>query len=136
MDKNHEHPEHIRQVHNREDHAHIREDHIHQELIPRAASFFKVVGDETRMKILCAIAREELCVNDIAEKVSMTKSAVSHQLKLLKDEDLVKSRRDGKNIFYSLDDQHVLDIIEIAFTHIEHKSHGEGCTCSCCRGEE
>ena len=116
--------------------AHTRENHIHQELIPRAASFFKVVGDETRMKILCTIAREELCVNDIAEKVAMTKSAVSHQLKLLKDEDLVKSRRDGKNIFYSLDDQHVLDIIEIAFTHIEHKSHDEGCTCSCCRGEE
>ena len=66
----------------------------------------------------------------------MTKSAVSHQLKLLKDEDLVKSRRDGKNIFYSLDDQHVLDIIEIAFTPIEHKSPAEGCTCSCCRGEE
>ena len=129
MEQKYEDQEHIRDVQ-------IREDHIHQELIPRAAGFFKVVGDETRMKILCTIAREELCVNDIAEKVAMTKSAVSHQLKLLKDEDLVKSRRDGKNIFYSLDDQHVLDIIEIAFTHIEHKRHGEDCTCSCCLGEE
>ena len=112
------------------------QDHIHQELIPRAASFFKVVGDETRMKILCSIAREELCVNDIADKVSMTKSAVSHQLKLLKDEALVKARRDGKNIFYSLDDHHVLDIIEIAFTHIDHKCHEPGCNCAACRGEE
>lgn len=112
------------------------QDHIHQKLIPRAASFFKVVGDETRMKILCSIAREELCVNDIADKVSMTKSAVSHQLKLLKDEALVKARRDGKNIFYSLDDHHVLDIIEIAFTHIDHKCHEPGCNCAACRGEE
>jgi len=101
-------------------------------LIPRAASFFKVVGDETRMKILCAVAERELCVNDIAQAVSMTKSAVSHQLKLLKDAGLVKSRRDGKNIFYSLDDQHVVDIIDLAFIHIEHKAHGEGCSCSAC----
>lgn len=105
---------------------------IHTELIPKAASFFKVVGDETRMKILCTIAREELCVNDIAEAVGMTKSAVSHQLRMLKEEGLVKARRDGKNIFYSLDDQHVVDIIDLAFIHIEHKSHGEGCTCGAC----
>ena len=62
----------------------------------------------------------------------MTKSAVSHQLRLLKDEGLVKSRRDGKNIFYSLDDQHVIDIIDIAFTHIEHKTHGQDCCCHDC----
>ena len=106
--------------------------HISKELITAAAAFFKVVGDETRMKILCAIADKELCVNDIANAVDMTKSAVSHQLKLLKDEGLVKNRREGKNMFYSLDDQHVVDIIDIAFTHIEHKTHGEACTCSHC----
>lgn len=105
---------------------------IPTDLIPRAASFFKVVGDETRMKILCTLAQQELCVNDIAEAVEMTKSAVSHQLRLLKEEGLVKSRRGGKNIFYSLDDQHVVDILDIAFTHIEHKSHGEGCGCQLC----
>ncbi len=97
------------------------------ELIPKAASFFKVVGNETRMKILCTIAHDEVCVDDIAENVNMTKSAVSHQLKILKEEGLVKSRRDGKNIFYSLDDQHVVDIIDIAFIHIEHKLHGKEC---------
>lgn len=108
---------------------------IHRELIPRAATFFKVVGDETRMKILCTIAEDEVCVNDIAEKIDMTKSAVSHQLKLLKAEGLVKARREGKNIYYSLDDQHVIDIIDIAFTHIGHKSHGEDCCCEHCHCE-
>lgn len=103
-----------------------------KELITRAASFFKVVGDVTRMRILCTISRDEVCVNDIAEKVEMTKSAVSHQLKMLKDEGLVKARRQGKNVYYSLDDQHVVDIIEIAFAHMEHKSHGEGCGCCDC----
>ena len=62
----------------------------------------------------------------------MTKPAVSHQLRLLKSEVLVKSRRDGKNMFYSLDDQHVVDIIDIAFIHIEHKMHGAGCGCAHC----
>ena len=106
--------------------------HISKKLIGSAAAFFKVLGDETRMKILCTIADNEVCVNDIAEAVNMTKSAVSHQLKLLKDDDLVKSRREGKNIFYSLDDQQVMDILDIAFVHITHKNHAAGCTCSCC----
>lgn len=106
--------------------------HLSSEMIARAASFFKVVGDETRMKILCTVAYGETCVNDIAAKVGMTKSAVSHQLRLLKNEGLVKARRDGKNIYYSLDDKHVVDILDIAFTHIEHKSHEEGCSCSHC----
>ena len=109
---------------------------MHTNLIPQAAAFFKAVGDETRMKILCAVEGGELCVNDIAEAVNMTKSAVSHQLKLLKEMGLVKARRDGKNIFYSLDDQHVVDILELAFTHIEHKSHEEGCCCNCCKSNK
>ncbi len=110
---------------------------IFEKFIPDAAAFFKVVGDETRMKILCSVARGELCVNDIAQSVDMTKSAVSHQLKLLKDHGLVKARRDGKNIYYSLDDKHVVDILDIAFVHIEHKSHGEDCDCcDCCDTED
>lgn len=106
------------------------------EMIKRAAGFFKVVGDETRVKILCTISSDEMCVNDIATSVEMTKSAVSHQLKLLKDEGLVKSRREGKNMFYSLDDQHVVDILDIAFTHIHHKSHPKGCCCGCHKDTE
>lgn len=91
-------------------------------LISTAANFFRVVGDETRMKILYELTKDELCVTDISNKLEMTKSAVSHQLRLLKTEGLVKSRRYGKKIFYSLDDQHVIDILDIAFCHIEHKN--------------
>ena len=71
---------------------------LYKDEIKKAADFFKVVGDETRMKILLTIREKEACVNDIAKSVEMTKSAVSHQLKLLRDENLIKSRRDGKNI--------------------------------------
>ena len=92
--------------------------HQSKELITRAAAFFKVVGDETRMKILCAISTDELCVNDIASALDMTKSAVSHQLRLLKDEGLVKSRRDGKTIFYSIADEHVKTIFYHAMDHV------------------
>ena len=107
-------------------------DNISMDIIEKAVLFFKVLGDETRMKILCNISKDEVCVNDIANNLSMTKSAVSHQLKLLKDAGLVKSRRNGKNIFYSLDDQHVVDMINIALTHISHKGHEEGCHCEYC----
>ena len=106
--------------------------HISKELISKAAEFFRVVGDETRMKILCTIAGGELCVNDIAAEVVMTKSAVSHPLRLFMCVGLVKMRRDGINMFYSVDVQHVVDIIDIAFIHIEHKMHGAGCGCAHC----
>ena len=109
---------------------------LSKEMIRRAAGFFKVVGDETRMKILCTISHDEQCVNDIAAAVEMTKSAVSHQLKLLREEGLVKTRREGKNIFYSLDDQHVVDILDIAFVHIAHKYHCESSAGGCCESED
>ena len=106
--------------------------HISKELISKAAEFVQFSHKSPRWKTLGTIAGGELCVNDIAAEVEMTKSAVSHQLRLLKSEGLVKSRRDGKNMFYSLDDQHVVDIIDIAFIHIEHKMHGAGCGCAHC----
>lgn len=89
--------------------------------VQRLASFFKVLGDETRVRIICALAESEMCVSDISEILNVSQSAVSHQLKLLKIEGHVKSRRDGKNIYYSIDDEHVLDIIEKAISHIRHK---------------
>ncbi|MBR1590864.1 MAG: winged helix-turn-helix transcriptional regulator [Acidaminococcaceae bacterium] len=85
------------------------------------ADFFKVLGDETRMKIINALAHNELCVTDLSAALEMTQSAVSHQLKLLRMANQVKSRRAGKSIYYSLDDQHVIDILEEAHTHIRHK---------------
>ena len=86
------------------------------------ASFFKVLGDDTRMKIMYAIQNQELCVGNIAEILDMTQSAVSHQLRALKYAGLVKSRRDGKNVYYSLDDEHVVEILAKALIHIRHKA--------------
>ena len=83
------------------------------------ADLFKVLGDPTRTKILTALEISELCVNDIAEAVNMTKSAVSHQLRILKASRLVKPRRVGKEIFYSLDDNHVSQLFECALIHIK-----------------
>lgn len=82
------------------------------------SDFFKVLGDSTRLGILFAIDKESMCVCDIAELLGMTKSAVSHQLKVLRQNDLVRYRRDGKNVIYSLADDHVREIIECALAHI------------------
>ena len=82
------------------------------------SDFFKLLGDPTRLRILFAIEREPLCVCDIAETLGMTKSAVSHQLKLLRQNDLVRFERGGKNVIYSLADDHVRDIIDKATEHI------------------
>ncbi|MCQ2488845.1 MAG: metalloregulator ArsR/SmtB family transcription factor [Clostridia bacterium] len=82
------------------------------------AELFKVFGDGTRVRILGALKDKEMCVCDIADKVGMNKSAVSHQLKSLKMANMVKSRRDGQNIYYSLSDTHVEEILNIGFEHL------------------
>ena len=90
------------------------------------AELFKCFGDSTRVKILCALFENELCVNDIAENLGMTQSAVSHQLKLLKQAKLIANRRDGKSIMYSLADMHVHSIIALGLEHLEEDSeYGE-----------
>ena len=83
------------------------------------SDFFKILGDSTRISILFAIDGEPMCVCDIARLLSMTKSAVSHQLKILRRADLVTYKKSGKNVFYSLADDHVRDIIEKALEHIK-----------------
>ncbi len=83
------------------------------------AELFKVFGDSTRIRILYALFEQEDNVNSIAEKLNMTSSAVSHQLKILKSSKLIKSRREGKQIYYSLADDHVKTIIEMGREHIE-----------------
>lgn len=85
------------------------------------AELFKVFGDSTRVKILCALFGSELCVCDIAALLGMTKSAISHQLRVLKQAKLVKNRRDGKTVFYSLDDDHVKTIFDQGIHHITEK---------------
>ena len=83
------------------------------------AELFKVFGDTTRIRILYALFESELCVNDIAQVLGLSQSAVSHQLRILKDAKLVKFRRNGKIIFYSLDDDHVRNIIAMGMEHVE-----------------
>ena len=84
------------------------------------AEVFKVFGDQTRVKIMYSILKGELCVAEIADVLDMTQSAISHQLSTLKASRLVKSRRDGKAIYYSLDDEHVEMILNMGVEHIIH----------------
>lgn len=83
------------------------------------AEVFKVFGDSTRIRILFVLSEAEVCVCDLAETLNMTQSAISHQLKILKQSKLVKSRRDGKSIFYSLADEHVREILEVGLEHVQ-----------------
>ena len=88
------------------------------EEIQKIAEFYKIMGDPTRLKLLKALDQSELCVSDLALIVAMSRSAVSHQLKALKSAKLVKSRKEGKTVYYSLDDDHVHALIQLAFEHI------------------
>ncbi len=83
------------------------------------AETFKVLGDQTRLKIVLALSKQELCVLDISAAVGMSESAVSHQLRLLKTLRLVKQRKDGKMVFDSPDNQHIEDLITVAARHSE-----------------
>ena len=86
------------------------------------AELYKVLGDSTRIRILELLSRQELCVQDIADGLNMTQSAISHQLRLLKQAALVKCRREGKSIFYSLADNHVETILRQGLEHVSHCS--------------
>ena len=83
------------------------------------AELFKVFGDSTRIKVLYLLVNRELCVNDIANELAMTPSSISHQLRVLKQHRLVKFRRDGKTVYYSLADEHVETILNQGLEHIE-----------------
>jgi DNA-binding transcriptional ArsR family regulator len=85
------------------------------------ADFFKMFGDSTRIKILWALDSGELCVGHLASFLGMSESAISHQLKSLRQANLVKYRREGKNIYYFLSDDHVKDILEKGYEHITEK---------------
>ena len=90
-----------------------------EDILYDTAELFKVFGDSTRTRILSALFVEELCVCDIAELLAMTKSAVSHQLRILRQTKVVKSRRSGKEVFYSLDDDHIAKIYGMAIEHLK-----------------
>ncbi len=105
--------------------------HVHQEIVDKVnqqmpedeilfdlAELFKIFGDSTRIKILYLLFESEMCVCDIAQLLNMTQSAISHQLQVLKKSKLVKYRRDGKTVFYSLADGHVRTIIDQGMEHV------------------
>ena len=98
----------------------VRKNTTCEDELIKVANFFKIFGDPTRIKIIDALDNHEMCVCDLAVLLNMTKSAISHQLRTLKDSSLVKSRREGRVVFYSLSDDHVKDIFEIGLEHIRH----------------
>ena len=83
-------------------------------------TLFKAMGDETRAKIMFCLSHEELCVCDVANIMGMSVQAVSHHLRLLLASRLVKYRRDGKQAFYSLEDEHILGLIQLGLSHVQH----------------
>ena len=97
----------------------IREAMPDDEYLYDLSELFRIFGDSTRIKISYSLFDNELCVGDIAAILQLSQSSVSHQLRILKDSKLVKFRRDGKSIYYSLDDDHVRSILDLGMEHLE-----------------
>lgn len=91
------------------------------DLFNKLAEFFKILGDMTRTKILFALDQNEMCVCDIANVLGMSKSSISHQLGTLRKSGIVKCRKEGKEVYYMLDDDHIKKLFEVGIEHIEHK---------------
>lgn len=88
----------------------------------KLADLFKLIGDTTRCRILFALDQNEMCVCDLANVLNMTKSSVSHQLAVLRRSGVVKCRRSGKEVYYTLDDEHIVKLFEVGLEHINHKN--------------
>ena len=106
--------------------ARVRQQMPGEEPVYEVSELFKVFGDSTRARIICALNIEEMCVCDLAALLNMTHSAISHQLRLLKVGRLVKSRKQGRVVYYSLDDSHIGQIFAMAFAHVMEEM-GENC---------
>jgi len=102
-----------------EDVAEDMKEYLDSELMYDLADFFKLFGDSTRIRILTALDKQEMCVCTLSDMLGMSMSAVSHQLRSLKQTKLVRSRKEGKNVYYALDDHHVKDILRKATEHVE-----------------
>ncbi|ACL70982.1 ArsR/SmtB family transcription factor [Halothermothrix orenii] len=96
----------------------LKDTQINDEIINRLAELFKTMSDPTRVKIIYALRERELCVCDISELLNMSPSAVSHQLRVLRNMNLVKYRKEGRSVFYSLDDDHVLTLFSQGLEHV------------------
>ena len=95
---------------------------LEEPLVEALAETFKALGDTTRVRILDALSRSELCVQDVADLLGVTQSAVSHQLRLLRGMRLVRTRRQGRQIFYALDDDHIVKLFAQGLEHVEENS--------------
>ena len=101
----------------------VKSKSLSDEIIYDMADFFKVCSDSTRVKILYALLESELCVGDLVQALDMNQSAVSHQLRILRQNSLVKFRKEGKAVIYSLDDSHVVEILSQGLSHLLHKNN-------------
>lgn len=101
-----------------------RPDRLDDESVIALAETFRILGDTTRVRILDALSRAELCVQDLARRVDLTESAVSHQLRLLRGMRLVRSRRSGRQVFYALDDQHIVRLFAQGLEHVQESGRG------------
>ena len=99
----------------------VRKNMPNYNTITDLSDFFKILGYSTRLQILMALERSELCVSELSHLLNMTISAISHQLKSLKNAKLVKLRKEGKTVFYSLDDDHINKLLKVSFEHIIEK---------------
>jgi DNA-binding transcriptional ArsR family regulator len=104
--------------------AHLRDALIAEGPVQALAETFRVLGDPTRVRVLDALSHGELCVCDLAAVLGLSQSAVSHQLRLLRNIRLVKPRREGRIVFYSLDDQHIISIFKQTLQHVHEDAHG------------
>jgi DNA-binding transcriptional ArsR family regulator len=99
----------------------VKENMLNNEVFSDLSELFKVFGDYTRIKIIYALSKKELCVCDIAEVLGMSQSSISHQLRVLKGARLVKFRKEGKVVYYSLDDEHIESIFNAGLEHLGHE---------------
>lgn len=99
----------------------VKKQMLEESILFDVSDFFKILGDSTRAKIMWALDKSQMCVCDLAKLLGMTKSAISHQLKVLRDANLVKFKKDGKMVIYSLNDEHVKIVFEKALEHILEK---------------
>lgn len=102
----------------------VRASQLGSNIVARMSSLFGALGDPTRLRIVTALSQRELCVCDLAAALGMSQSAISHQMRLLRELGLVRSRRDGRLVYYALDDDHVLTLFRQAHEHVEHLEGG------------
>ena len=100
----------------------IKNNMVKEEILYDIADFFKVLGESTRLKIMYALLSGEVCVGELSKSLGISQSSVSHQLRILRQNDLVKFRKQGKTVFYSLDDAHVESLLKQSLEHLLHKN--------------